>query len=125
MTKVIVGSVAGMAIFVGAMMFGMPQYNVWQQEMSGKAEFAKAEQNRKIKVQEAKAMKESAEFYAEAEIIRAKGVAQANQIIGKGLKGNDEYLRYLWIQAMGEKDDVTTVYVPIGNDGLPIMKAVK
>jgi len=125
MTKVIVGSVAGMAIFVGAMMFGMPQYNVWQQEMSGKAEFAKAEQNRKIKVQEAKAMKESAEFYAEAEIIRAKGVAQANQIIGKGLKGNDEYLRYLWIQAMGEKDDVTTVYVPIGNDGLPIMKAIK
>ena len=30
---------------------GCPYYNVWQQEMSGKAEFAKAEQNRKIKIE--------------------------------------------------------------------------
>jgi uncharacterized protein HemX len=124
-TKMIGTATIAGVLLIGGMMAGVPRYSVWQQEMSGKAEFAKAEQNRKIKIQEAKAMKESAEFYAQAEIIRAKGVAQANQIIGKGLKGNDEYLRYLWIQAMGEKDDVTTVYVPIGNDGLPIMKSVK
>jgi len=117
-------TVAGV-LLIGGMMAGMPRYTVWQQEMSGKAEFAKAEQNRKIKVQEAKAMKESAEFYAQAEIIRAKGVAESNQIIGEGLKGNDEYLRYLWIQAMGDKKDSTTIYVPIGNDGLPLMKSVK
>ena len=36
-------------------MYGCPRYNVWQQEMSGKAEFAKAEQNRRIKIEEAKA----------------------------------------------------------------------
>jgi regulator of protease activity HflC (stomatin/prohibitin superfamily) len=92
--------------------------------MKGKAEFVQAEQNRKIKIQEASAMKESANYYAEAEIIRAKGVAEANKIIAGGLKGNDEYLRYLWIQAMGEKKDKATFYVPIGNDGLPIMKAL-
>ena len=124
-TKMIGTATVAGVLLIGGMMAGMPRYTVWQQEMSGKAEFAKAEQNRKIKVQEAKAMKESAEFYAQAEIIRAKGVAESNQIIGEGLKGNDEYLRYLWIQAMGDKKDSTTIYVPIGNDGLPLMKSVK
>ena len=49
-------------------------YNIWQQEMTGKAEFSRAEQNRKIKVEEAKAEKESAFFRAEAEIIRAEAL---------------------------------------------------
>jgi len=120
----IVLSTIGLIIGVAGTMAILPVYSVWQQEMSGKAEFAKAEQNRKIKVQEAKAMKESAEYYAQAEIIRAKGVAEANKIIGSGLKGNDEYLRYLWIQAMGEKKDKATFYIPTGQDGLPIMKNI-
>ena len=107
------------------LMAGMPRYSVWQQEMSGKAELAKAEQNRQIKIQEAKAAKESAAYFADAEVIRAKGVARANKIIAGGLKGNDEYLRYLWINAMGDKNDKATIYVPVGNDGLPIMKSVR
>ena len=117
-TGIVIGVIAGA-------MYVYPQYNVYASNLKGKAEFVQAEQNRKIKIQEASAMKESAVFYADAEVIRARGVAESNKIIGKGLKGNDEYLRYLWIQAMGEKDDVATVYVPIGNDGLPLMKAVK
>ena len=40
---------------VGSYMYIRPKYNVWSQEMAGKAEFAKAEQNRKIKIEEAKA----------------------------------------------------------------------
>jgi len=116
------------AVVIGiivATMWAYPQYSVWQQEMAGRAALAKATQDRQIKVQEAKAFEESAKYQANAEVIRAKGVAESNHIIGEGLKGNDEYLRYLWIQAMGEKDDSTTIYVPIGNDGLPLMKAVK
>ena len=35
-----------------AMAFVIPWYNVWSQEMEGKAEFAKAEQNRKIKIED-------------------------------------------------------------------------
>jgi hypothetical protein len=42
----------------------IPYYNVWQQEMSGKAEFAKAEQNRKIKIEEAKANLEAEKLNA-------------------------------------------------------------
>ncbi len=112
-------------IAAAASMYILPRYNVWQSELSGRAEFAKAEQNRKIKIQEAKALKESAKYYAEAEIIRAKGVAEANKIIAGGLKGNDEYLRYLWIQAMSDKKEKSTIYIPVGNDGLPIMKTAR
>lgn len=50
-----VKAIVGIAVFVVAMAFVMPWYNVWSQEMEGKAEFAKAEQNRKIKIEEAKA----------------------------------------------------------------------
>lgn len=59
-------------ILVAAMMTGglfiVPYYNVWQQEMSGKAEFAKAEQNRKIKIEEAKANLEAEKLNAQAEV---------------------------------------------------------
>ena len=43
--------------------------------MEGKAEFAKAEQNRKIKIEEAKANLEAEKLNAQAEVERAKGAA--------------------------------------------------
>ena len=43
--------VAAIAIISVGMAFVRPWYNVWCQEMEGKAEFAKAEQNRKIKIE--------------------------------------------------------------------------
>ncbi len=115
-------AVLGIAIVLG-LMFGMPMYNVWQQEMTGKAEFSRAEQNRKIKVEEAKAEKESASFRAEAEIIRAEGVAKANQIIGGSLKDNKDYLTYLWIQALYDESN-SVIYVPT-EANLPILEATR
>jgi regulator of protease activity HflC (stomatin/prohibitin superfamily) len=115
-------AVVGLVIVFG-LMFGMPMYNVWQQEMTGKAEFSRAEQNRKIKVEEAKAEKESATFRAEAEIIRAEGVAKANQIIGGSLKDNKDYLTYLWIQALYDESN-SVIYVPT-EANLPILEATR
>jgi len=110
-------------ILILGLMFGMPMYNVWQQEMTGKAEFSRAEQNRKIKVEEAKAEKESAVFRAEAEIIRAEGVAKANEIIGGSLKDNKDYLTYLWIQALYDESN-SVIYVPT-EANLPILEATR
>ena len=53
--KWVVTGVAALVVVIVAMAFITPWYNVWSQEMEGKAEFAKAEQNRKIKIEEAKA----------------------------------------------------------------------
>ncbi len=112
-------------VTIGTAMWGIPQYSVYSANLSGKAELVKAEQNRQIRVQEAKALKESAGFQAEAEVIRAKGVAKANSIIGEGLKDNEAYIKYLWIVSLTEKENITTIYVPTGNNGLPLIKDVK
>ena len=110
-------------LVVASLMFGLPLYNVWQQEMTGRAEFSRAEQNRKIKVEEARAEKESASFRAEAEIIRAEGVAEANRIIGGSLKDNKDYLTYLWIQALYDESN-SVIYVPT-EANLPILEATR
>jgi len=57
--KLVLGVVFVVFLFIAALMFGLPRYNVWQQEMAGKAEMAKAEQNRRILVEEAKAKLEA------------------------------------------------------------------
>lgn len=98
-----------------------PVYNVWASEQHGKAELAQATYNRQIKIQEAHATEESAKSLAEAEIIRAGGVAKANQIIGDSLKDNESYLRYLWIHSLQDgKNEV--IYVPT-EANLPILEA--
>lgn len=91
--------------------------------MNGKAQLAEAEQNRQIAVQEAQALKDSASLKAEAEVIRAEGVAKANAIIADGLNGHEEYLRYLWIQGL-ENNPQAVIYIPT-EAGLPIMEAGK
>lgn len=107
---------------IGAAMYGLPRYSVWQKGLAGKAELAQAEYNRKIKIAEAEATKESAQALADAEIIRATGVAKANKIIGDSLKNNEAYLRYLYVNAMAENTNASLVYIPT-EAGLPILEA--
>ena len=106
-------------LLVFAIMGGCPVYNVWQQDLQGQAELARAEQNRQIAIEEAKATELSAQSYANAEVIRARGVAEANSIIQDGLGGPDGYLRYLWIQNL---PDGKTIYVPT-ETGMPVTEA--
>jgi regulator of protease activity HflC (stomatin/prohibitin superfamily) len=98
-----------------------PLYNVWQQSLAGKAELQKAEYTRQVAVLEAQAKKDSAQQLADAEIIRATGVAKANQIIGDSLKDNREYLQYLYITGLedGSKNGNVTIYVPT-EGGMPV-----
>ena len=110
-------------LIVVAAVYGYPQYKVWQQRLAGQAELARAEQNRKIAIQEAEAKKESARALAEAEVIRAEGVAKANRIIGESLRGNESYLRYLWIQTLNDNPQ-NVIYIPT-EAGLPILEAGK
>jgi regulator of protease activity HflC (stomatin/prohibitin superfamily) len=127
----LVGFGLGVIIFIGILgfiaflMFGIPAMKPWWAEQTGKAELAQAEQNRQIAVKEAQAKADSAILLAQAEVSRAKGVAQANQIIGESLKNNEDYLRYLWItDVAGSSVDKTVVYVPTETN-LPILEATR
>lgn len=116
----------GLAVTVIAGLWGYynfidPYVHVWQQGMVGQAELARAESNRQIATCEAMAKKESSKALADAEVIRAEGVAKANKIIGDSLTGNEGYLRYLWIQGL-QTNQMQVVYVPT-EANLPIMEA--
>lgn len=111
-------TLAGIIIIAG-LVFGLPQYGVWTKTLSGKAQLQEAEYTRQVAVLEAQAKKDSAQQLAEAEIIRAQGVAKANSIIGESLKDNPAYLQYLWITE-GEKDSNRTVYMIPSNGGAPV-----
>jgi predicted aminopeptidase len=99
-----------------------PPYKVYSQRMDGEAELAKANYSKQVQIQDALAKKESAKALADAEVIRAEGVAKANAIIGQSLKDNEAYLRYLWINNMASEQNKTVVYVPT-EANLPILEA--
>jgi hypothetical protein len=107
-------------IIVVGLFIGIPYYNVWQQEMSGRAEFAKAEQNRKIKIEEAKANLEAEKLNAQAEIERAKGAAEAIHIENGSI--TPTYIQYLWVRQQSDLGNKTVIYIPTETN-LPILEA--
>lgn len=57
---------------------------------------------------------------AERKRVEAKGIADANTVISGSLSEN--YLRWYWITNLDKHQDV--IYVPVGNDGMPLFKSV-
>ena len=105
-----------------SMAFSRPWYNVWSQEMEGKAEFAKAEQNRKIKIEEARANLEAEKLNAQAEIERAKGAAEAIRIENGSI--TPTYIQYLWVRQQSDLSNKTVIYVPTETN-LPILESTR
>ena len=116
----IVGCVAAVLLFIGAIAVIIPWYNVWSQEMEGKAEFAKAEQNRKIKIEEAKANLEAEKLNAQAEVERAKCAAEAIRIENGSI--TPTYIQYLWVRQQADLGNKTVIYIPTETN-LPILEA--
>lgn len=106
----------------GAVGLFFPPIKAYVAEWDGKAELAQADFSKQVQVQEAKGKEEAAVYLANAEIARAKGVAQANAIIGDSLKNNEAYLRWLYIESLKENKNQSIIYVPT-EAGLPILEA--
>ena len=107
------------AIVIGGLMAGMPKYNVWMREMSGRAELAEAEWSKKVQIEEANANLESEKLNALSEVERAKGMAEAIRIEGGSL--TTEYIQYLWVR-QNVFNDKTTIYIPTEGN-LPVLEA--
>ena len=132
-------------LFIILAFWAWPKYNVYKQELNGRAALKEAEWSKQILIEEAKAREQASLMQAkakvtlaeaegkakivrakaegQADIERAKAAAEANRIIGKSLKNNEEYLRYIWIKGLqdgkGER-----IYIPT-EAGLPILEAGK
>ena len=117
------GLMGGLSFIVLACLalVGCPRYNVYSQEMAGRAKLAEAQSSRQVAILEAHAKMESAKELAQAEVIRAEGAAKANHILQNSLGGPEGYLRYLQIQAYGDTN-AKVIYVPT-EGGLPLTEA--
>jgi hypothetical protein len=108
---------------VVVLMIALPQYGVWQKELRGKAMLREAEWQKRVLVEDAQAKMDAASLLASAEVERARGVAEANEIIGMSLRENEAYLRYLWINGLHDGSS-EIIYVPT-EANLPILEATR
>ncbi len=109
----------GAVVLVGVAILAVwPQYKVYQQRLDGEAKLRRSESERQVQVEDAKAKKEAATLLAAAEVERAKGIAEANAIIGKSLSDNPLYLTYQWIEKVNENGN-SVIYVPT-EAGIPL-----
>jgi regulator of protease activity HflC (stomatin/prohibitin superfamily) len=103
----------------------MPLYGVWSQRLQGRADLAQAEAETKIAVLRAEREEAASHHYAEAEVIRARGVARAIKEVENSLGGPEGYLRWQYVNMLEEQDGVAQIiYVPT-EAGLPILEAGK
>lgn len=97
-------------LFITGLLFGIPAFGRYQKI-----------QNAKTELESQGFLKQVAKAEAEAEVEKAKGVAEANRIIGEGLNNNENYLKYLYITSL--KDSTSEkIYIPT-EAGLPILEA--
>ena len=109
-------------LFIIVGLWGCPKYDVYSSELAGRAEMVRAEQNRQIIVEEAKARLEAEKLNAQSEIERAKGMKQAMDIENGSL--TPVYNQYLFIRTLEKLSDKGNlpqiIYVP--SEGLtPVM----
>lgn len=116
-TWIVAGIFLLLLLIVGGMV-GCPAYNVYQQKMQGKAILAHAQSSKEVAVNEAKAKMEAAYLLAQADTIRAHGIARSNQIIGQSL--TPAYLHWFWIDNIDKSNN--TIYIPT-EANLPIFEA--
>lgn len=106
-------------VVIGLCMWIFPKYSVWSKGLKGEAQLREAEYSKQVLIEEAKANLEAEKLNAQAEIERAKGMAQAMEI--ENGKLTDTYIKYLWVRSM-TGNEANTIYVPT-EAGLPILEA--
>lgn len=99
-------------------LWGCPQYSVYSSRKEGEALLAHSVAAKEVAVNEAKAKMESAVMLAQADTLRAHGIARSNEIIGQSL--TPSYLHWFWIDNIDKSNNV--IYVPT-EANLPIMEA--
>lgn len=100
--------------------------SVWFAHWEGEAKLAEAVGSKRMQIEDARAKLESAQLLAKAEIERAKGVAEANRIIGSSLRDNEGYLRWLYISNLekSENNGNQIIYIPT-EAGLPLLESTR
>lgn len=112
----VLGSIS-FVVLMAALLAGIPIYRVWVAELSGKASLKRAEQEKQIMIETAK-----------AEVEAAKLRAEAIEAVGEAVQKYPEYRVQEFIAAFGEAladgNINQIIYVPT-EAGIPILEAGK
>ena len=110
-----------LAIGGGLLMWGVPVYNRYQI----RADEANKILVNELRIQQTQQLVQVEKQKAQIRIVDAEGIAQSQQIINATL--TDRYLQHEAIQAqmqMANSPNHTTIYIPSGNNGIPLVKTV-
>ena len=110
------------AIIVVSLFWVVPIYGRYQKRENATNEVRINE----IKIKQFEQLTEVEKQKAEIKIIEAKGIAEAQRIINATL--TDKYLQHEAIKAqekMAESPNHTTIYIPSGQNGIPIVKTLE
>lgn len=114
-TAIISVLTVGSIVLLVALFWGLPIWNVWKSGLSGEAELRRAEQEKMIMIEQARAEKESA-------VLRAEAI----QIIGQATKDFPEYRQQEFIgafaNAIQDGSIHQIIYVPTEGN-IPITEA--
>lgn len=129
---VVVG-VVGILILIGVGMWGFPSYSRYQTQKYNDITRQQAllnEQNQvqvnEIQIKQTEQLVQVEQQKADIRVVEAKGIAEAQRIINATL--TDKYLQHEAISAQGQlanSPNHTTVYIPSGQNGIPLVKTVE
>lgn len=108
--------------FIWIMSFGVKIYGRYQARMDAQNEVLVNE----IKIKQQEQLIQVEKQKADIRIVEAGGIAESQKIINSSLTNN--YLQYLAIQAqekMAGSPNHTQVYIPIGTNGIPLIKTIE
>jgi uncharacterized iron-regulated membrane protein len=113
--------VIGGLMVLGLVLWGGPVYGRYQT----RANEANKIQVNELLIQQTEQLVQVEKQKAQIRVVEAQGIAQSQQIINATL--TDRYLQHEAIQAqqqMANSPNHTTIYIPSGNNGIPLVKTV-
>lgn len=111
--------VVALVVVIAGIAFGVPAYNRYQDRENARNEVLVNE----VKIQQTAQLVQVESQKADIRIAQAKGIAESQRIINATL--TDRYLQHEAIEAqlsMANSPNHTTVYIPSGNNGIPIVR---
>jgi hypothetical protein len=121
-TSATIISIVGVLVVIAILSFGIPAFERYQKVLNAKNEIAVNE----MKIQQTEQLVKVEQQKAQIKVEEAKGIAEAQSIINATL--SDKYLQHEAIQAqmeMSKSPNHSTVYIPVGTNGLPLVKTVE
>ncbi|HTB98903.1 MAG TPA: hypothetical protein VK716_17975 [Terracidiphilus sp.] len=109
------------ALAIGLAMWGVPVYDRYQT----RANEANKIQVNELQIRQTEQLVQVEKQKAQIRIVDAEGIAESQRIINATL--TDRYLQHEAIQAqlqMANSPNHTTIYIPSGNNGIPLVKTV-